>query len=822
MQKMLSPQSSKPLSSSTDGSSSGLTIQISSSSSSSPSSSPPPSSTSNFYTPSRPQPTPVEHDLSDLPTTLTLSRKEHHQPAPVVVQSPPQVIFRDREVVKVVEKVVLKESDPSAAARIPNHHTQLLSDQPSGLLKDEHGRAMREWYGCQCGCGVASLSCNILNQQMVLYSNLQQQYEILQHYVAQLHSGLHAKNIALSDVLPAPVSETRAVIVGSLLTLEACNRNTVRDLVEGVREMTEVDEKRMWAQTPPHAMVGIENQPLRYSREHMTYAKAMVRHVMETPRHVSEFVTSSNVRPASKASKHAHDEDAPDTGLGASLLTSLPVTYANQSVTRTLFNHDPTGQPQTSMRLDLPEVIVCELEEFDTRPRSNAICYRSRADVPELNIQPRTLDSMSDCSKGVFGLSLHSLAASDDSNSRVGRMGRGGRGSIRDAYSPNGRRDHRASLSLGALAAGLQSDPNQNVGGLGLGAPSHAQAIIEDPLTLVLNHPVGFSLLSQQCAHDRSSENLSLWSCVKEFHLESDWVSRIARARDIIHRFIAREAPEQINLPSQVTDEIMHMLKQVEIESIPLEDGLSTAQSIAHKLLSVDSYKRFTAPDNPLGAEWSRYLADHPEALHTPPYQPIRRSGLLESGGALHPSEFAPSSSSSSSSLGGSSIPYPIPRASSPLRATSPPRTSIIGPPVTESTANLPQEIAFNVMRASGLSKVERTMKFNLDSSMLTVHIRTKDGSDGPIEHCFVPHADANAYDSPVDLIQSLKPSRNDPSKLTIFYLNSTNLNSKSPQALKLFVPTGRGQSTSTIKSDRERIVQQIRAYQLVPNDMQQ
>ena len=158
---------------------------------------------------------------------------------------------------------------------------------------------------------------------------------------------------------------------------------------------------------------------------------------------------------------------------------------------------------------------------------------------------------------------------------------------------------------MGALAAGVTGPPDS-----------------ADPVLQLLRSPVGLSLLRQQCAEEHSTENLDLWTGVESLLAipKHDWGKRVAAGRVIFQRHIARNAAEQINLPSAVTEDLEMVVRTLEEEAGFLSDGLILAQNIALKLLSNDSYKRFMAASNGLGQRWTKFQAENKHLFAQPSF----------------------------------------------------------------------------------------------------------------------------------------------------------------------------------------------------------
>jgi hypothetical protein len=589
---------------------------------------------------------------------------------------------------------------------------------------------MKEWRGCQCGCGVAKLSCEMLNHQAYMLATVQAQFEILQHYVAQLHSGLATHNIPLGSILPCSVADTRTTIVGSLVTLEATQRNRVQDAYYSVASLVPSDIREAWTATPKNPNPKIVNQPLPESKEHGSYARAArARFVGGKGRDVWKAPVAVAAASSSSSTASADDSDDEDLSLPSSLLSRLPISYSNQSIAHTLFDLTVDGLP-AHVKNDLPETVVCEMteEETATRSRSNAICYESHEEVPGLQAEIPTAPE--DPKGASYALSLYTAPV----HPKVGRL-----------------KAHRASLSMGALAAGLQRSDQG-----GLSAVSSQEA---SELTQLLQTEFGWQLLMRACQEEHCSENLELWSSVETFNQEEDWVAKIDIAREIIHKHVKHDAPEQVNLPSTITDELMEVLADTEDEAHMLVDSLATAQGVVFKLLTNNSYKRFIAPGNPLGEQWKAYL----------------RSGGAPAAGSTSPS---------------------VPTVSAML---------------VEASFFLARQQGFGMMR-----RTEQMIKFDPARRVATFYRALKDGqldSSVPAEFVFV---DAR-LGVVGEIITYAKLSRNDATKVTLFYhardaaqLAPEVRSSRKPLDLKLFLPS---------PAEREKLYTCLKNYHLIEND---
>ena len=608
----------------------------------------------------------------------------------------------------------LKQPPPRPGRRSSLAPEQLVVSPQAPAPVGENAPA---WTGCACGCGVAGLACKMLAHQSVIISNLQRQYELMAHYVTHLHAGLATSNIALSSILPASLSDTRAAILGPLMTLEASTRNEVRDALADVAAASTTPAEN----ADPSSR--ITNQPLAPSTDHASYARALeATFLTAATRNVYAPAARSPLAKLDSPVTDPDDEESCDNSLGEIPgLLALPVSFASGRIAQSVFDCTAAtsagGDSSRSglqagglqrMKLDLPEVMVCSdmgaadwLSRNPTRKRSNAVCFGSRSEVKELHVPPRVLADAAaavpaTAQKAVaFSAEPAAAAKADSSAASVPAATAGvaaSKPSSKDAISAEEqlRRNRRTSLSMGALAAGVS-----------VAASSSSGASSVDPVLVVMRHPLGLSLLRAQMLEEHNVENLDVWTKVESFSAlpRDDFVGRISKGVAIFNKHIARSASEQINLPFAITDDFETVMRTLRAEAAYLSESLELVASIALKSIQNDTFKRFQHPGNAHGNKWRRFVEANPGALTaasgTPgaasssvasqqPQQPSharQQSTSAVRGPSPQPPAHRPHSASTSSSLA------PTP-ASAAARAPSPQRPASASSPSAGASAS--------------------------------------------------------------------------------------------------------------------------------------
>lgn len=529
----------------------------------------------------------------------------------------------------------LKQPPPRPGRRSSLAPEQVISPTAPAPV----GENAAAWTGCACGCGVAGLACKMLAHQSVILSNLQRQYELMAHYITHVHAGLATHNIALSSILPASLADTRATILGPLMTLEASTRNEVRDALADVAA----------ASTAPaeNADPGrITNQPLAPSMDHASYARALeATFLSASTRNTYSPPARSPLAKVDSPMADPDDEQSCDNSLEEITgLSALPVSFAAGRIAQSVFDCTAATAPNSDssrsgmvsggmqrMKLDVPEVIVCAdmgaadwLSRNPTRKRSNAICFGSRTEVKELNLPSRVFTNLAAAAAAVpataqkavaFAAEPAVAAKSDNAAAPVPAAATAAtsKPASKDSAAAAGvsaeeqlRRNRRTSLSMGALAAGVS---------VASSASSGASSV--DPVLSVMRHPLGLSLLRAQMLEEHNVENLDVWTKVESFSAlpRDDFVGRISKGVAIFHKHIARSASEQINLPFAITDDFETVMRTLRAEAAYLSESLELVASIALKSIQNDTFKRFQHPANAHGNKWRRFVEANPGAL---------------------------------------------------------------------------------------------------------------------------------------------------------------------------------------------------------------
>jgi len=109
----------------------------------------------------------------------------------------------------------------------------------------------------------------------------------------------------------------------------------------------------------------------------------------------------------------------------------------------------------------------------------------------------------------------------------------------------------------------------------------------EAPLTAVLTHPNGFIYFEKFVQSEYSAENLEFWVAAKNFaNLNPSDMKDVAQS--IFNKYIDEKAPQQVNIPSEIREQIRKNL-----ELVVARDFFSVALAEVIKLMSKDSYHRF-------------------------------------------------------------------------------------------------------------------------------------------------------------------------------------------------------------------------------------
>jgi len=566
------------------------------------------------------------------------------------------------------EPIIIKEVQTKIQ---PNVHAPLLSIGPSPTLQQEYGLHARQWNGCQCGCGVAAMACETINTQAQIIVNLKKQYEILAHYVSHLHSGLATHNVPLSSILPLGASKTRVMFLGALLPLESSTRNIIRDLSERISDGVSAGEL---GHRNPNGY--IDNQPVKDDPQAMQVNQIYTNFLKKImiDQQTQHVYTPADVlaKQAARAAKEeeneeeeeekkedevyeeldeddlrAFEDDAP--GLPA----NMPLSFANQSVAKTLFDeafepprpaqygedHDSSMPLSVPPHKDLPQVIIDEemgadefLDRMQTRRRSNAIYFENRSDVPGLIVYgPRSQPPLTE---GCYALSIHRTTPNDVDNGSGGGAG-GGEVALRNAMSTN------------ALATGLRRHPWMKHG---LYASSHRDSAGEngdlDPATFdhllqMLRNPYGTSLLTDHASSfaeqdgGASLEHLQLYFGVHAYMAASpkNLAKRIEMGLKVIDRVAELQPYPMHNEEEQQDDEQEEMKEDNEGRMIPapihrelirvrdalaqgcnsLTDALLMVQSTSFSSLHESTLPSLMDPSNPFSQSWEEYVAAHPE-----------------------------------------------------------------------------------------------------------------------------------------------------------------------------------------------------------------